>query len=645
MAVPTGVSVTNLGDYWPTFNATRTAESGKLFSMQWDIASDAAFTTVLYTINNTAQSASAGAVTQAFSNASRTAVIPAGTYYVRARQMENGVTPHAYSGTVTITSTVQPPAFSAQNINSPAGNVGSNQPVLSVDFLGDQSMSNYQRQLIPVIELAAAADFSGTKYVNDVGTDLKYAPTPVRVGFLGTAGSTIPSGTYHVRMRARDETGAYSSYVAGADAVLVVSATGTNLTPNAVVLPYSNALQLSWNYNDLVVGSDQTAYRVIVYRSDTSAVVYDSGKIASNVKSATFAPPIGIIEVPLYWTVQVWNTQDYAGAVSTSATFTLTEPAALTITSPDSTVTTGRPTFNWSVGGVNPLRTWDLKVRRQADNFLIWQANGTAGTYPVTPPYNILVNGLTYVAILSVISNAGELTSTSKTFTASYTPPTSPSFTIDASGYDSLGYVLINWAGATPASGWASWQVYRRTVDNPEWKLVYSTETVTDRTYQDWQTSTGVTYEYVVAQTAFVVDSLQQSALVSLLQTATPGVGGSWLIDPDDSSNNIRVPVLSDSFSEDVESADLVILGRGRTKEYGTIIGAAIDLTIQLHGSTAVDTFLKIRAIRNLHKNIVYRTPFGSIYQVAIGDFQWSHVAGTGTSEMYDVSLHLDEVF
>lgn len=645
MAVPTGVSLTNLVDYWPTFNATRTAEASKLFSMEWQISTVSDFATVLYTVTNTTQSAAAGAVSQQLSG-TRTEVIPAGTYYLRARQLENGVTPHAWSGTVTVTSTVAPPSFSAPNI-FPQGPTGSNTPRLAVDFLGDQSMPTYHRKLIPVIQFAAQPDFSGTTYTFDVGSVLKWAQAPTRVSFTGTAG-TIPSGTYHVRMRARDEVGAYSAWVNGTDVSIVVSASASNLQPNNQVLPYTSTIQLTWTYNDQVGGSDQTAYRVIVYRSDNSAVVLDTGKVASNVKSATLAPATALKEIPLYWTVQVWNTQDYAGPVSSSATFTLTEPIPLTITSPDDIVATGKPTFNWDTGGTSPLRQWSFEVRQQADNSLVWSASGGSGDYPVTPDHNILSNDTTYVVNLSVTNASGEIVTATKTFSAEYSPPLSPSFYVDDSFYTEQGYVFINWVSATPDSGFQSWSVYRRLQGEQTWTRLYTTDQVDDTSYDDWSARAGTTYEYTVSQTAEVEGQEQESALVSLGFMATPKSGGYWLIDPDNSSNNQLVNVGSDTFGDELEESVLIVIGRGRVKQYGTNVGVAGDLTIKLRDGvdvTAQQKFAGLVTLRNLRKTLILRDPFGSLYNVALGAMSWNHIAGTGETEMFDVSIHFDEVY
>lgn len=649
MATPTAVSVTNLGDYWPTFNATRTVDGVKVFTMQWEISTSSIFASTLFVIEELTLGASAAVVSKTFEDVSRLNVIPAGTYYVRARQLENGTTPGAWSTTYTMTSTVAAPSVSTSNLTSPAGSVGSNTPNLTVDAVGDQSMSNYKRKLIPIIQLAAAADFSGTTYTNDVGSTLQWAASPTRLYWNGVAGS-IPSGTYYVRMRFRDEVGAYSSWIAGANATITVSATASSLSPGGgSVIPYALTTQLSWTYNDLVVGSAQTAYQVIVYRSDTSAVVLDTGKVVSAANSATVAISDALKEVALYWTVKVWNTQDYGGATSSSALFTLTEPAALTFTQPvGSTVNTGRPTFSWSVGGLYPLKSWTLAVRRQSDNVLIWSKSGGVGGYPVTPPNNILVDDITYVATLTVTNTANGITTATKTFTADYTPPDSPLYTVSNTSYVTFGYVTISWASATPATAFYSWQVYRREQGESTWNLIFNTTDKTIRSYQDWMVSNGVTYEYTVSQIALVVDSYQESALVSLGSYAVPDVGAYWLIDPDDNVNNVMIGVVSDSFNYTMEEALIPVLGRGNVKEYGTDFGFQGDLELTIRNSSYGSpryVFEKIMFLRDMRKTLTLRDPFGNISDVGLGSISMSHLAGTGANEMFNMSIHVDEVF
>lgn len=75
---------------------------------------------------------------------------------------------------------------------------------------------------------------------------------------------------------------------------------------------------LGWTFNDPDAGDTQSAYQVQIYRVDTGAMIYDTGKVLSS--SASIQVPSGILSGTdtFWWRVMVWDNWDLPSAWTTN---------------------------------------------------------------------------------------------------------------------------------------------------------------------------------------------------------------------------------------------------------------------------------------------------------------------------------------
>ena len=229
---------------------------------------------------------------------------------------------------------------------------------------------NLQPNLYGKIEVQIASDTLFTTSVKTITQDdasLQYFGS--QDGLTGgmkqvaiptqNASQALTQGTWYWRARIvsdKDTPGAYSGYL-----TFTVShppgATPVYPAPAAVIADVaSNAYQFSWIRSDTEPNDSQTQYRVIVRRRDTFANVVDTGFVVSSAAAVTLsidANALGILEIPLDWTVQLKDADGVTGPASQPVQFQIGDPPNLDITSPDgiSVVTTALPTIAWTFTG------------------------------------------------------------------------------------------------------------------------------------------------------------------------------------------------------------------------------------------------------------------------------------------------------
>ena len=172
---------------------------------------------------------------------------------------------------------------------------------------------------------------------------------------------------------------------------------GETVTANA-----GNVL-FSWSFTDTEVTDAQTSYYVIVKRTDTDAVVVDTGWVASSATSANIAVSATYLEVPLSWTIQLKDSDGVAGPVSNPVDFIMGTAPVVDLTSPTdmSVMTTAAPTVTWTYtgsggraqksyrvqayeeGGLNQIANYSFEV-----NMNDWTAVGCTATRSNTQAYD-----------------------------------------------------------------------------------------------------------------------------------------------------------------------------------------------------------------------------------------------------------------
>ena len=105
--------------------------------------------------------------------------------------------------------------------------------------------------------------------------------------------------------------------------------------------------------------------------------------------------------------------------------------------------------------------------------------------------------------------------------------------------------------------------------------------------------------------------------------------------------------VVSDSFTEEYEEFDDLIIGRGRRKEIGTRWGYEGSLTCHLRDMDSRGSSLELQEILAFKAGRVdafLRVPFGHIWKVSIGNIAVNRMAGVGRREFGEVTIPYSEV-
>jgi hypothetical protein len=137
------------------------------------------------------------------------------------------------------------------------------------------------------------------------------------------------------------------------------------------------------------------------------------------------------------------------------------------------------------------------------------------------------------------------------------------------------------------------------------------------------------------------------------IATAYPTSEGYWLISPEDPTSGgtaMRLQfVVADSYTDEYEEQEFIIVGRGRHVDRGEKLGVKGTLSVQLRdqyngGPSARSQRIKLMTLKEDNRALYLRTPFGDVYRVAVGNLTVGRIAGVGVSEFVDVELPYSEV-
>lgn len=422
-------------------------------------------------------------------------------------------------------------------------------------------------------------------------------------------------------------------------------------TPGALVQSFLN---FTWLFSDTSPTDSQTAAQAIIERDSDGFQILDTGKVASTSQGGAAAIPIAYKDVLLRWRVKVWDSDDVAGSFSPNQQFVLRDIPSVTITAPTTTYDNPAPTLAWTFAASGGRTQSAYRVQLVGPGSVVvhesgW-LNGANATYTVPTP--VLTLGTVYTANIFVRDNVGLEGTAAQAATATWTPPTNPTYTVQNTGpgayaFDTVGGSTITWPQNRDAA-FISYRIYRRnSIGGTRILVGETTATTSTYTFVDYSAPANTTVYYEVVQVATRFGSPVEGVSTSGSVGLTPSTHY-WLLDYVTPANNVRLSnVTADDFSEVYEQTTITLIGRGRRVERGTRYGYEGSITATVR-DTSTQTARQIRqALETMKAGGVVlhlRQPFGDVWQVAVGDLAISRLAGVGVNEFFSVTIPYTEV-
>ncbi len=424
------------------------------------------------------------------------------------------------------------------------------------------------------------------------------------------------------------------------------------LSPANNVYRNSGAVVFTWEFSDSSVTDHQTAFRIEVQRTDGTSVL-DTGKIVRQGSSHTAALADLYKDQALRWRVTVWDSSDVASAPSSFQLFKIGDPPTVVISQPATGVDTldnPQPTIAWSTtfGGTRTQKQFRLTFRTKLEGNLVYDSGWVASaSFRHAPPRPILERNQEYSVRLEIEDTAGFVTVTTRDFLTAWVPPAAPSAVVSDAPYSEQGYVRISWTNANKDSTFVAWRVKRRRL-NGDWVVLTEIESnQSEYEYQDWFVGAGKTYDYVVVQVAERFGSFVESSH-SAPTRVKPVSTHYWLVHPTDvTKSKILYQVTGDSFSEEYEEEEVIILDRGRHVDRGTRLGYKGQINAQLWdrgGVSAHDQRLALEEMVNNEVLLYLRSPFGDLWPVHVSNVQVARKPGVGLRDFADITLNYAEI-
>lgn len=416
-------------------------------------------------------------------------------------------------------------------------------------------------------------------------------------GTVVTSDEVVPSvsqlftSNWFLRVRTLDETGSAGPYSGSISFSLSHPPVGANLFPtgNKVFIYGQGAITFSWDFTDPAPGDYQTAYQVIVSDASSGAVLVDTGKVTSANRSASPLIPITAKDIQLQWTLQLWDSDNAPGPLSTPQLFSVTDspvPAVVTPT-PNQVLTAANPTISWTNGIASTKLQSQYRVYISSGGLVVYDSgivNSAATSHNI--PTGYLANNGIYTVSVYVKDNYNLTSTATQLFTTSWTPPTSRSLSsIFLANYSRFGYVHIVLDPTGFDADFFAWNIYRRKYGDNAWTLIGSLAKTSDLvTFRDYGAASGTKYQYALTQVADRFgDYVESNIASSTIFTVTPQADSYWLVDDVTPNNSFPLyQVSADTFEDEYEEATYDVIGRGRHVDYGDRHGYTGSLTCQL---------------------------------------------------------------
>jgi hypothetical protein len=265
-----------------------------------------------------------------------------------------------------------------------------------------------------------------------------------------------------------------------------------------------------------------------------------------------------------------------------------------------------------------------------------------------TIPVTVLQNSSNYSVTVSVRDNLNLENSATSTFSTSWTVPAATTFTLSGTNYESLGYVQVAWTNATVDADFVAYNVYRRKFGTTAWTLI-DQEVVnqSNYTFNDYLVGSNTQHEYAVTQLVDRFGSLVEATKVPT--SITPASSYYWLIHPSNSTFSVQLRnVTDDPYTVEYDQVSINIINRGRHIDYGDRLGISGAISAQLRdlqgGLTARQQREALVQLRDLQVEAYLRNPFGDVLLVGMGNISVSRIAGVGVAEYVDVQFPYEEV-
>lgn len=274
-----------------------------------------------------------------------------------------------------------------------------------------------------------------------------------------------------------------------------------------------------------------------------------------------------------------------------------------------------------------------------------------------TFPSNVLTNGEYALVTVDVQDTQGMTGGSSSAIQTAWTAPADGGQAVVTDDYGAT----VSWTNGAIDINFISWRVYRQYMvpastdlddDNTAntWTLLYETfVNQSTYSYKDYLIPVNKSVKYVVVQVADRFGSVIESAASSY--TTVTCTADRYFFVPTIPIGTIAAyeagNVTDDSYTDEVESETLHIIGRGRQVQIGDDLGRAGTLTIQLrnpNGNRLDREFIqRLASSKNL--GVWMKTPFGDVKLVKFGNVGVKLIPGTGTTEMSDLTVPYTEVF
>lgn len=484
------------------------------------------------------------------------------------------------------------------------------------------------------------------------GGGLVRTPYFTSTGAFGTqtvleATVTDPRG---LRLPEAIEDGRYVTveYATGAS-TLTALVTGHNQPPFApsvpAVTPFdaSNPKVLPWSFEDPNPSDAQSAYSLVIERTDTGAAVVTTGKVLSGTESYTIAGGTLTNGVGYRVRVQTFDLDDEPSPWSEWRAFSPSASATVAITSPPAgaLLITASTLVEWTYThpSATPQSEWRVRLLDGATEVLSsgWTA-GTATSYLLsgmeTGAYTLEVQARTDGVPSNVEAQA---------LTVDVDTPDEPLLTVDAME----GYARVSIENPAPTGDRpliVDNQLFRRVVGEASWTRI-AIDLGNSPNYEDYTIAGSIPHEYkaraVSAEGGFI-DSVAVSVTVHL-----EGVWLHDLTDPQGTLRQYRYSSGSRKESYEAETGFLHFAGRPfPVAEYGEHGDQSVEVSVFIpHHAPPCSHIAYLRSVIDRRVMIFYRDNRGRAIPAAFHGLTFEDArAGTVASFRVDRVNHEEAV-